>query len=76
MWSCWSLIGRLPRWRIGGCSSDIMDVGEIEYSGWSENKPLIGQYFMNSQPEHWRKTNLSFATRNIGTMLQAGKIWM
>ena len=31
--SCWSSIGRLPRWRIGQCSPDMAVTGEIKYPG-------------------------------------------
>jgi hypothetical protein len=31
--SCWPLIGRLPRWRIGEGLPDMVGTGEIKYPG-------------------------------------------
>jgi hypothetical protein len=31
--SCWPPIGRLPRWRIGEGSPDMLGTGEIKYKG-------------------------------------------
>jgi len=33
VWSYWSPIGCLPRWRIGECSPDMEGTGEIKYMG-------------------------------------------
>jgi len=35
-WSCWSTIERLPRWRIGEGSPDMVGTGEIKYPGWTK----------------------------------------